>query len=77
MRYNLEVYFTEQIDSENRGIEVFQHEILIANGHLNICTNIAHVNSLNEGENLEGLMDYEIEKAIEERNILQSRIQIN
>lgn len=33
MRYNLEVYFTEQIDSENRGIEVFQHETLIANGH--------------------------------------------
>tara|TARA_R100001443_G_scaffold10819_3_gene20481 strand:- start:729 stop:965 length:237 start_codon:yes stop_codon:yes gene_type:complete len=78
MRYNLEVYFTEQIDSENRGIEVFQHETLIANGHLNICTNVAHINRLNNSLNqLEGLMDYEIEKAIEERNILQSRIQIN
>tara|TARA_R100001224_G_scaffold19872_1_gene9805 strand:+ start:1331 stop:1561 length:231 start_codon:yes stop_codon:yes gene_type:complete len=74
---NIEVYFTEQIDSENRGIEVFQHETLIANGHLNICTNVAHVNSLGLCNQLEGLMDYDIEKAIEERNILQSRIQIN
>ena len=71
---NLKVFFTNQIDSESKGINVFDNNNLIAKGHLNLCSNMAHVNILEEHEQAFEDMQHEIETAIENRNIKDNRI---
>ena len=71
---NLKVHFTNQIDSESKGINVFNDNSLIAKGHLNLCSNMAHVNILEEHEQAFEDMQHEIETAIENRNIMDNRI---
>ena len=71
---NLKVFFTNQIDSESKGINVFDNNNLIAKGHLNLCSNMAHVNILEEHEQAFEDMQHEIETAIENRNIIDNRI---
>ena len=71
---NLKVFFTNQIDTENKGIEVFHKNSLIAKGHLNLCSNWAHVDILEEHEQAFEDMQYEIATAIEKRNIIDNRI---
>ena len=70
----LKVFFTNQIDTENKGIEVFHKDSLIAEGHINICSNWAHVDILEEHEQAFEDMQYEIATAIEKRNIIDNRI---
>tara|TARA_R100000781_G_scaffold23646_1_gene17418 strand:- start:879 stop:1157 length:279 start_codon:yes stop_codon:yes gene_type:complete len=84
----LKVYFTEQIDRENRNIEVWilnpeaetpAQDILLAHGQLNLCSNFAHIQILEKHRKLKWLNDvsnYDIEKAIEEREISHNRILI-
>lgn len=71
---NLKVHFTNQIDSESKGINVFHNDNLIAKGHLNICSNWAHVDILEEHEEAFEDMQFEIATAIEKRNIMDNRI---
>jgi len=71
---DLTVFFTNQIDSESKGIKVFNDNSLIAKGHLNLCSNMAHVNILEEHEQAFEDMQHEIETAIENRNIKDNRI---
>jgi len=71
---NLKVFFTNQIDSESKGINVFDNNNLIAKGHLNLCSNMAQVNILEEHEQAFEDMQHEIETAIENRNIKDNRI---
>ena len=71
---NLKIFFTNQIDSESKGISVFHNDNLIAKGHLNLCSNMAHVNILEEHEQAFEDMQHEIETAIENRNIKDNRI---
>ena len=73
---NLTVFFTNQIDSESKGVEVYHKNTLIANGHLNLCSNMAHINILKEQQEAFEDMEFDIEKAIEERDISQNRILI-
>ena len=78
---NLLVYFLDQIDSESRAINVFknnyQKEDLIATGSLNLCSNMAHITILPEHQEAYEDMEFDIVKAIEERNILFNKIQVN
>ena len=71
---NLKVHFTNQIDSESKEINVFHNDNLIGKGHLNICSNWAHVDILEEHEQAFEDMQHEIETAIEKRNIMDNRI---
>jgi hypothetical protein len=76
---NLKVFFTNQIDIESKGIEVFignslDLQNLVAKGHINICSNMAHVDILEEHEQAFEDMQHEIETAIEKRNIMHNRI---
>ena len=71
---NLKVFFTNQIDTESKGINVFHNDHLIAQGHLNICSNWAHVEILEEHQQAFEDMQYEIGTAIEKRNIIDNRI---
>ena len=71
---NLKVFFTNQIDIESKGINVFHNDDLIATGHLNICSNWAHVDILEEHQQVFEDMQYEIGTAIEKRNIMHNRI---
>ena len=77
---NLIVYFRDQIDSESRAISVFRYSsgksICIATGSLNLCSNMAHINILPEHQASCEDMEFDIEKAIEERNIIHNRILI-
>jgi len=77
---NLLVYFLDQIDSESRAINVFknnyQKEDLIATGSLNLCSNMAHITILPEHQEAYEDMEFDIVKAIEERNILFNKIQV-
>ena len=74
---NLKVYFTKKIDSESKGLEVFNNDELFAHGSINLCTNMAHVQILEKHRyKLKDVSSYEIEEAIEERNISQNRILI-
>ncbi len=79
----LKVYFTKQIDSESKGIEIYESDIatakdvLLAHGQLNLCTNMAHVQILEKHRNrLKDVSNYEIEEAIEQRETLGNRILI-
>lgn len=78
---NLLVYFLDQIDSESRAINVFknnyQKDDLIATGSLNLCSNMAHITILPEHQEAYEDMEFDIVKAIEERNILFNKIQVN
>ena len=73
---SLKVFFTNQIDIESRGIEVFHNERLIAKGHLNLCSNWAHVDLLEDYESSEQKVydQWRIQRAIEERDIMHNRI---
>jgi|LUMV01.1.fsa_nt_gb hypothetical protein len=89
-KQNLKVFFTNQIDSESRGIEVFlidsfKDKIFLTKGHLNLCTNIAYVDILEEKDqwkvdkgllSLRCLEDKQkrIKTAIENRNIIDNKI---
>ena len=74
---NLKVYFTKQIDSESKGIEVFNNDELFAHGSINLCTNMAHVQILEKHRyKLKDVSIYEIEEAIEQRETLGNRILI-
>ena len=75
------VYFLDQVDSESRTINVFKYETgkseLIAHGSLNLCSNIAHITLLPAHEEAYEDMTFDIEKAIEDRNIMHNRILVN
>lgn len=71
---NLKVFFTNQIDTENKAIEVFHKDSLIAEGQINICSNWAHIDILEEHEQAFEDMQHEIEKAVEDRKIIGNRI---
>ena len=79
---SLKVFFTNQIDIESRGIEVFHNERLIAKGHLNLCSNLALIKITENCKELfisGSYQTYEdvhsdIETAIENRNIFDNRI---
>tara|TARA_A100001201_G_scaffold3275_1_gene7539 strand:- start:49 stop:267 length:219 start_codon:yes stop_codon:yes gene_type:complete len=70
---DLKVYFNHDVNSESREIKVFKNDNLIAHGHLNLCSNMAHIRTVKKYED----MSYDIEKAIEQRNIWDNRILIN
>ena len=72
----LKVFFTSKIDKENIALSVFSDQILIAEGPLNICTNWAHVNILKGSSQAFEDMEHEIEKAIEDRRIIDNRIEL-
>jgi CO dehydrogenase/acetyl-CoA synthase gamma subunit (corrinoid Fe-S protein) len=86
----LKVYFTKQIDRENRNIEVWilspdsdspAEDILLAHGQLNLCSNMAHIQILEKHRYkklkwLNDVSNFDIERAIEEREILGNRILI-
>tara|TARA_R110000822_G_scaffold285170_1_gene406534 strand:+ start:502 stop:735 length:234 start_codon:yes stop_codon:yes gene_type:complete len=74
---NLKVFFTNQIDTESKGIEVFHKNSLIAKGHLNLCSNWAHVDLLEEFKQAFEDMQHEIETVIENRQIIDNRIHLN
>ena len=78
---SLKVFFTTEtasnhIDSESRGIEVFENDTLIGTGHLNLCSNWAHVDILADYESSEQKVydQWRIQRAIEERDIMHNRI---
>ncbi len=71
---NLKVHFTNQIDSDSKGINVFHNDNLIAKGHLNICSNWAHINILEHSKEAFEDMEHEIERAIERRDLVGNRI---
>tara|TARA_R100000231_G_scaffold123528_1_gene93744 strand:- start:410 stop:652 length:243 start_codon:yes stop_codon:yes gene_type:complete len=78
---NLLVYFLDQVDSESRAINVFKHKTtnkddLIATGSLNLCSNMAHITILPEHKEAYEDMEFDIVKAIEERDIMFNRILI-
>ena len=74
---NLKVFFTNQIDTENKGIEVFHKDFLIAEGQINICSNWAHIDVLDKFKQAFEDMQHEIETAIENRQIIDNRIHLN
>tara|TARA_Y100000361_G_C11137706_1_gene333072 strand:+ start:963 stop:1205 length:243 start_codon:yes stop_codon:yes gene_type:complete len=75
---NFTVYFTKQIDSESKAIEVFMNDELFAHGSLNLCSNMAHVQILEKHrrphESNEYVSSYDLECAIEDRAIEHHRI---
>jgi len=72
--YNLEVIFTKQLDNESKAIEIYNNDILIAHGKLNLCSNMAHVQLLEKYR--KAFKCFDIECQIEERNISHNRILI-
>ena len=79
------VYFGKQIDNESKNCEVFLDfgntgkEELIAHAQLNLCSNMAHVQILEKHRkklNDLSINGYDIEQAIEEREITWNRILI-
>tara|TARA_R100000773_G_scaffold43964_1_gene43592 strand:+ start:224 stop:457 length:234 start_codon:yes stop_codon:yes gene_type:complete len=75
---DLIVTFLEQVDSESRTINVHNdRRELIAFGSLNLCSNMAHITILPEYEQAYEDMQFDIEKAIEERDIMHNRILVN
>ena len=74
---DLKVYFMQDVNSESRGINVFKNDNLIAYGHLNLCSNMAHITIVKEYEEAFEDMSFDIEKAIEQRNIWDNRILID
>lgn len=76
---NFTVYFTKQIDSESKALEVFLKDELIAHAELNLCSNMAHVQILEKHRkklNDLSVNGYDLEQAIEEREISHNRILI-
>jgi hypothetical protein len=78
---DLVVKFISQTDRENRSINVYKlseeiEDILIATGSLNLCSNMAHITILPAHKEAYEDMEFDIEKAIEERNIFDNRILI-
>ena len=75
---NFTVYFTKQIDSESRAIEIFKNDELFAHGSLNLCSNWAHVQILEKHRRAyatgEYVSTYDLERAIEDREIAHERI---
>jgi hypothetical protein len=85
LKNNLSVYFGSRIDDESKNCEVFLDfentgkDELIAHAQLNLCSNMAHVQILEKHrKKLKDLSinDYDIELAIEEREITWNRILI-
>lgn len=83
MTNNMTVYFGKQIDNESKNCEVFLDfentgkEELIAHAQLNLCSNMAHVQILEKHRkklNDLSINGYDIEQAIEEREITWNRI---
>ena len=70
----LKVFFTNQIDTESKGIEVFHKNSLIAKGHLNLCSNWAHVDLLEEFKQAFEDEEFQISQAIEDRKIIGNKI---
>jgi hypothetical protein len=84
-KHNLSVYFGSRIDNESKNLEVFldfentNEPQLIAHAQLNLCSNMAHVQILEkQRKKLNDLCinGYDIEQAIEEREITSNRILI-
>tara|TARA_Y100001958_G_C21036950_1_gene407928 strand:- start:206 stop:445 length:240 start_codon:yes stop_codon:yes gene_type:complete len=76
---NFTVYFTNQIDRESKALEVFLKDELIAHAQLNLCSNMAHVQILEKQRkklNDLSINGYDIEVAIEDREISHNRILI-
>ena len=83
---NLKVFFTNKIDRESTAIEVYvsnnydltynKKDILIATGHLNNCSNWAHIYILEEHEENYSNVENWIVNAIEKREIIHDRILI-
>ena len=78
---DLVVKFISQTDSESRDINVYKlseeiEDTLIATGSLNLCSNMAHITILPAHKEAYEDMEFDIEKAIEERNIFDNRILI-
>ena len=74
---DLKVEFISQIDRENRSINVHHTDgSLIATGSLNLCSNMAHITILPAHKEAYEDMEFDIEKAIEERDIFDNRILI-
>jgi len=72
---NFTVYFTKQIDSESKAIEIFMNNELFAHGSLNLCSNMAHVQILEKHrKDGESVSTYDLELAIEDRAIAHHRI---
>ena len=72
---NFTVYFTKQIDSESKAIEIFMNNELFAHGSLNLCSNMAHVQILEKHrKGGESVSTYDLELAIEDRAIAHHRI---
>lgn len=81
---NLKVYFTEKIDTESFGIDVYHtdiksydiEEFLIAEGQINLCSNTAHINLLNDSfvQQVFKHEEIHIEQTIEDRKIEGNRI---
>lgn len=82
---DLIVEFLSQTDRESRDINVYigskiealhDKRELIATGSLNLCSNMAHVTILPAHKEAFEDMEFDIEKAIEERDIMHNRILI-
>lgn len=77
---NFTVYFTKQINSESKAIEVFNNDELFAHGSLNLCSNMAHIQILEKHrksyDSGEYVSTYDLACAIEDREISQNRILI-
>ena len=77
---DLIVEFLHQTDIESRTINVYktlnEGLQLIATGSLNLCSNMAHITILPAHKEAFEDMEFDIEKAIEERNIMHNRILI-
>ena len=78
---DLMVKFMSRTDSESWDINVYHitsaPNSLIATGSLNLCTNMAHITILPAHEEAFEDMEFDIVKAIEERDIYQNRIIVN
>ena len=72
----LKVFFTSQIDTESRGIEVYNNNSLIARGYLNLCSNAAHINLIDNWTIQETFRheEFQIEQSIEDRMIIGNKI---